>query len=98
MDAYDRCTNLGKKKNPANIIAIYGRGGEIFRPSTYVTMLAFQYRVVYNFPCTEESHHSHLEKFNKDVIINVSFSTHHCPVVHLQITGFVLVVKISAYS
>jgi hypothetical protein len=61
-------------------------------------MLAFQYRVVHNFPCTEEFHHSQLEKFNKDVIINVSFPTHHCPVVHLHITGFVLVTKISAYS
>jgi hypothetical protein len=85
-------------KNPAHVIAIYGRGRKLFRPPMYVTMLAFQYRVVHNFPCTEESHHSQLEKFNKDVIINVSFSTHHRPVVHLQIIGFVLVIKISAYS
>jgi len=35
MDAYDRCTNLGKKYL-ANSVAIYGRGREIFRPSTYL--------------------------------------------------------------
>jgi hypothetical protein len=34
MDAYDRGTNL--KKNLADIIAIYGRGRELFRPPTYV--------------------------------------------------------------
>jgi len=33
MDAYDRCTNLGKK-NLANSVAIYGRGTELFRPPT----------------------------------------------------------------
>jgi len=35
MDAYDRCTNLGKK-NLADTVAIYGRGWELFRPPTYV--------------------------------------------------------------
>jgi len=44
----------------------------------YVTVLKFQYRVVHNFTCIGESHHTQLEKFNKDVIINVSFSTRHC--------------------
>jgi len=34
MDAYDRCTNL--KKNIADIVAIYGRGRELFRPPTYI--------------------------------------------------------------
>jgi len=34
MDAYDRCTNLGKK-NLANSVAICGRGREVFRPPTY---------------------------------------------------------------
>jgi len=34
MDAYDRCTNLGKK-NLANSVAIYGRGQELFRLPTY---------------------------------------------------------------
>jgi len=29
MDAYDRCTNLGKK-NLADIVAIYGQGRELF--------------------------------------------------------------------
>jgi hypothetical protein len=33
MDAYDRCTNLGK--NLADSVAIYGRDREIFRPPTY---------------------------------------------------------------
>jgi len=33
MDAYDRCTNLGKT-NLADIVAIYGRGRELFRPPT----------------------------------------------------------------
>jgi len=32
MDAYDRCTNL---KKLADIVPIYGRGRELFRPSTY---------------------------------------------------------------
>jgi len=41
-----------REKNPADIIAIYGLGRELLRPPTYVTMLAFQYRVVHNFPCT----------------------------------------------
>jgi len=36
MDTYDRCTNLGKKKNLADISAIYGRGRELFRPPTYI--------------------------------------------------------------
>jgi len=31
--AYYRCTNLGKK-NLADIVAIYGRGRELFRPPT----------------------------------------------------------------
>jgi len=35
MDAYDRRTNLGKK-NLADIVAIYGRGRELFRTPTYV--------------------------------------------------------------
>jgi len=35
MDAYDRCTNLGGK-NLALIVAICGRGQELFRPPTYV--------------------------------------------------------------
>lgn len=47
----------------------------------YETVLEFQHRVVHNFPCIEEFHHSQLEKCNNDVIINVSFSTHHHPVV-----------------
>jgi len=34
MDAYDRCTNLGKK-NLADIVAIYVRGQGLFRTSTY---------------------------------------------------------------
>jgi hypothetical protein len=33
MDAYDRCTNLGK--NLADIVVIYGRGRELFRPTAY---------------------------------------------------------------
>jgi len=33
MDAYERCTNLGKK-NLADSVAIYGRGRELFRPPT----------------------------------------------------------------
>jgi hypothetical protein len=37
MDAYDRCTNLGGK-NIADIVAIYGRGRELFRPPTYLTI------------------------------------------------------------
>jgi len=32
MDAYDRCTNLGKKFTYS--VAIYGRGRELFRPPT----------------------------------------------------------------
>jgi len=34
MDVYDRYTNLGKK-NLADSVAIYGRGRELLRPSTY---------------------------------------------------------------
>jgi len=33
-DAYDRCTNLGEK-NLTDIVAICGRGRELFRPPTY---------------------------------------------------------------
>jgi len=33
IDSYDRCTNL--EKNLANIVAIYGRGQELFRPPMY---------------------------------------------------------------
>jgi len=33
MDAFDRCTNVGKK-NLAKRVAIYGRGREIFGPPT----------------------------------------------------------------
>jgi len=33
IDAYDRCTNL-EKKNLPDIVAIYGRGRELFRPPT----------------------------------------------------------------
>jgi len=39
MDAYDRCTNLGKK-NLADSIAIYGRGRELFRRPKYIILLA----------------------------------------------------------
>jgi len=35
MDAYDICTNLGKK-NLADTVAIYGRGWELFIPPTYM--------------------------------------------------------------
>jgi len=35
MDAYDRCTNLGKK-NLADSVAIYGRDPKLFRPPTYI--------------------------------------------------------------
>jgi hypothetical protein len=35
MDAYDGCTNLGKK-NLADSVDIYGRGRELFRPPTYI--------------------------------------------------------------
>ena len=35
MDAYERCTNLGKK-NLAASVAIYGRGRELFRPPSYL--------------------------------------------------------------
>jgi hypothetical protein len=35
MDAYYRCTNLGEK-NLADIVALYGRGRELFRPPTYL--------------------------------------------------------------
>jgi len=35
MVAYDRCTNL-EKKDPADSVATYGRGRELFRPPTYV--------------------------------------------------------------
>jgi len=35
MDAYNRCTNVGK--NLADSAAIYGRGRKIFRPQTYIT-------------------------------------------------------------
>jgi len=35
MDAYDSCTNSGKK-NLADSVAIYDRGQELFRPPTYV--------------------------------------------------------------
>jgi len=37
MDAYEKCTNLGGK-NLVDIVAIYGRGQELFRPPTYITM------------------------------------------------------------
>jgi len=33
MDAYDKCINL-EKKNLADIVSIYGRGRELFRPPT----------------------------------------------------------------
>jgi hypothetical protein len=39
MDAYERCTNLGKK-NLADSVAIYGRGRELFRPPTYCYYLS----------------------------------------------------------
>jgi hypothetical protein len=35
MDSYDRCTNL-QKKYLADIVAIYGRGRELFRKPTYM--------------------------------------------------------------
>jgi hypothetical protein len=35
MDAYDICTNL--EKILADIVAIYGRGRELFRPPTYTS-------------------------------------------------------------
>jgi len=37
MDGYDRHSNLGKK-NLADIVAIYGRGQELFRPPTYTVL------------------------------------------------------------
>jgi len=37
MEAYDRCTNLGKK-NLSDSIAVYGRGRELLRPLTYKTV------------------------------------------------------------
>jgi hypothetical protein len=40
MDAYDRCTNL-RKKNLADIVAIYGQGQELFRPPTYNLQIIF---------------------------------------------------------
>jgi len=42
MNAYDRCTNLGKK-NLADSVAIYGRGGEIFRTPTYAATTPHTY-------------------------------------------------------
>jgi hypothetical protein len=35
MDAYDRCSNV-KKKNLADIVDIYVRGRELFRPPTFI--------------------------------------------------------------
>jgi hypothetical protein len=40
MDAYDRCTNLGKK-NLANNVAFCGRGRELFRLPTYNLQVIF---------------------------------------------------------
>jgi len=40
MDAYDRCTNYGGK-NLADIVAIYVRGRELFRPPMYMKPLYF---------------------------------------------------------
>jgi hypothetical protein len=49
MDAYDRCTNLGK--NLADNVAIYSRGREIFRPPTYEPYSA-GYKEMIAFPPT----------------------------------------------
>jgi hypothetical protein len=38
MDAYDRCINLGEK-NLADSVPIYGRGRELLRAPTYLTIL-----------------------------------------------------------
>jgi len=38
--AYVRYTNLGKKKNLADSVAIYGRGREIFRPPAITLILS----------------------------------------------------------
>jgi hypothetical protein len=51
MDAYDRCSNSGKK-NLADSVAIYGRGRELFRPPTYtfwlqITALIEHFTLVY---------------------------------------------------
>jgi hypothetical protein len=49
MDAYDRCTNL-EKKYLADIVAIYGRGRELFRPPTYADpQFVFQKLLILNF-------------------------------------------------
>jgi hypothetical protein len=47
MDAYDRCTNLGEK-NLADIVAIYGRGQEQFRPPTYSGFAYQKVKVLYS--------------------------------------------------
>jgi hypothetical protein len=41
MDAYDRCTNLGKKKDLANGVTIYCGGREIFRPPMYRWLVGY---------------------------------------------------------
>jgi hypothetical protein len=43
MDVYDRLTNLGEKKKLVDIVAIYGRGQELFRPPTYISCHSVTY-------------------------------------------------------
>jgi len=43
MDAYDRCTNLGKK-NLADSVAIHGRGRDLFRPPMYDANRCLSYK------------------------------------------------------
>jgi hypothetical protein len=43
MDAYDRCTNLGKKII-ANSVALYGQCQELFRPPIYLSQLVRHFK------------------------------------------------------
>jgi len=47
MDTYNRGTNLGKK-NLADIVSIYGRGRELFRPPTYSGLVYRKVKVFYS--------------------------------------------------
>jgi len=53
MDAYDRCTNLGKK-NLANSVAINGRGRELFRPPMYMCTNIQQEAAAISCPCDRQ--------------------------------------------
>jgi hypothetical protein len=60
MDAYDRCTNLGRK-NLADSVANYGRGRELFRPPCYLTRVTETFHFIHSNVLSHPNYYATLD-------------------------------------